>query len=416
MHQGLAEQRTDCCDLTDPATFANDRFIETLARLRQDEPVHFHTQIEGPGFWVVTRHADVSYVYANADLFSSRLGMRLGGDADAVKAVSDRMLIVTDNPEHARVRHLVGSAFTPPVIRTLDMHVKAVVRELMDTVIALGPRDFVASVARPLATYVICAFMDLPRTDWEWISRLTTEGLDSDNDDDRLAANTDLFMYFTEIIEQRRGHPGSDLISIVTRAAAASAMTGAPGFSDLDVIINLVGILIGANETTRYAVAGGLVAFTEHPDQWALLQRDPDLVASTVEEILRWVSPAVHAMRTVTQQTRLGGRILAASDRVAVWSHAANRDPAVFAAPNVFNIARKPNQHLSFGNGRHVCVAARLARMEIAAFLRELRIRVQHIRLVEPVVWSSSNFTRGPLKAVVELQPADGFALRHPER
>ncbi|MDG5807979.1 cytochrome P450 [Streptomyces ossamyceticus] len=392
-------------DLTDPALFTDDRFIDVLAHLRAEDPVYFHPEGNGRGFWVITRHADVSHVYANADLFSSRLGMRLGGNPDAVKAVADRMLIVTDNPEHMRVRRLVGSAFTPPVIRTLETHVKSVVKELMASAIADGPREFVSAVARPLPTHVICAFMGLPRTDWEWIGRLTTDGIDSEDDDVRLNANTELFLYFTEVIEERRQHPGPDLISILIRAAAEAEGAGAPPFSDVDLVVNLAGILIGANETTRYTVAGGLVALAEHHDQWVRLQQDPELVAPAVEEMLRWVSPAVHAMRTVTQQTRLGDRTLAPGDRVTVWTHAANRDPAVFSGPDEFDIARRPNRHLSFGNGRHVCVGARLARMEIAAFLEELRNRVQRIRLVEPVEWSPSNFTRGPLSVMAELEP-----------
>ncbi|WP_198539123.1 cytochrome P450 [Streptomyces graminilatus] len=345
-------------------------------------------------------------MYANDELFSSRLGMRLGANADAVKAVADRMLIVTDSPEHVRVRRLVGSAFTPPVVRDLEASVRGVVRELMDAVVADEPREFVSAVARPLPTQVICAFMDLPRTDWEWIGQLTTDGIDSDDDEVRLAANSELFLYFTEVIEERRQRPGPDLISILIRAAAEAEESGAAPFSEVDLVVNLAGILIGANETTRYAVAGGLVALANHPEQWSGLRRDASLVAPAVEEILRWTSPAVHAMRTVTAETLLGGRTLAPGDRVTVWTPAANRDPEVFPDPETFDISRRPNRHLAFGHGRHVCVGARLARMEIAAFLDELRARVRRIHLVEPVEWSPSNFTRGPLGVMVRLEPA----------
>ncbi|KPI17916.1 Linalool 8-monooxygenase [Actinobacteria bacterium OV450] len=410
MYSGGGRQRERHIDLTDPALFADDRFIDVLAHLREESPVHFHEEEDGPGFWTLTRHADVSHVYANADLFSSRSGMRLGGHADAVKAVADKMLIVTDNPEHARVRRLVGAAFTPPVIRTLESHVKDVVGELMDTTLGGAPCEFVSSVARPLPTHVICAFMALPRGDWDWIGRLTTEGIDSEDEEVRMAANTELFLYFTEVIEERRQKPGPDLISILVGAAAEAEASGEHPFSDVDLVVNLAGILIGANETTRYAVAGGLVALAEHPDQWARLRQDPELVAPAVEEILRWVSPAVHAMRTVTRQTRIGDQVLAPGDRVTVWTHAANRDPAVFPDAHVFDVARRPNRHLSFGSGRHVCVGARLARMEIAAFLEDLRTRVAEIELTVPVEWSPSNFTRGPLKVMARLSPVSSAA------
>ncbi|WP_162173363.1 cytochrome P450 [Salinispora pacifica] len=405
MHLGGNRPGEGHFDLTDPTMFAGDRFIDALSYLREHEPVHFQTEENGPGFWIVTRHADVSHVYANADLFSSRLGMRLGANPDAVKAVADRMLIVTDNPEHTYVRRLVGSAFTPPVVRTLETHVKTVVRELMDRAIADAPREFVSSVARPLPTHIICSFMGLPRSDWERIGQLTTDGIDSDDDDVRLTANSELFLYFTEAIEERRQNPGQDLITILIRAAAEAEASGAPQLGDVDLVVNLAGILIGANETTRYAVAGGLVALAKDRNQWMRLQQDQELVTPAVEEILRWTSPAVHAMRTVTQETRLGERTLAPGDRVTLWTYAANRDPSVFTEPDRFDITRHPNRHLSFGNGRHICVGARLARMEIAAFLEELRTRVQQIRLVEPVKWSPSNFTRGPLSVMAQLDP-----------
>lgn len=405
MHAGDSGQLENF-DLADPALFADDRYLDVLARLRSEDPVHFHAEADGPGFWVVTGHADVAHVYANDELFSSRLGMRLGTHPDAVKAVADSMLIVTDSPKHVRVRRLVGSAFTPPVMRALENSVKGVVHELMNDVLDTPSCDFVSAFARPLPTHVICSFMGLPRADWDLIGQLTTDGIDSDNEEVRREANSELFLYFSEIIEERRDSPGTDLISMMIRAASDAPDADRSPFSDVDLIVNLAGILIGANETTRYAVAGGLVALAEHPQQWLKLQSEPDLVAPAVDEILRWVSPAVHAMRTVTAETTLHGRRLAPGDRVTVWTAAANRDPDVFPNPDEFDLARMPNRHMSFGYGRHVCVGARLARMEISAFLEELRTRAGSIHLAESVEWSPSNFTRGPLRVVARLRPA----------
>lgn len=407
MHEGRDRMPTGDFDLADPTLFGDDRFIEVLARLRSTDPIHFHRQVDGPGFWVITRHADATYVYANDDLFGSGNGMRLGGNPDAVKAVAGRMLIVSDAPRHTRVRKLVGSAFTPPVVRALQDGVTRVVAELMDDALAATPCEFASSVARPLPTHVICSFMGLPRADWELVGQLTTDGIDSDDEETRLAANSELFLYFSEIIRDRRRRPAGDLVSTILRAAADAQETGTASFSDVDLVVNLAGILIGANETTRYAVAGGLVALAEHPAQWARLRCERNLVDTAVDEVLRWVSPAVHTMRTVTTGTRLGDRALAPGDRVTVWTAAVNRDPEVFPRADEFDIGRPRNQHLSFGHGRHVCVGARLARMEIAAFLHALRTRVDEIDLVEPVEWSPSNFTRGPLKVSARLRRSD---------
>lgn len=399
-------------DLTDPTLFADDRFMSVLDRLRSDDPVHFHPEPDGPGFWVVTRHDDASRVYADDDSFSSRLGMRLGADADAVEAVADRMLIVSDQPQHARIRRLVGSAFTPPVMHSMVESVRGVVAELMDAVITGEPCEFVSAVARPLPTHVICAFMGLPRVDWERIGLLTTDGIDSQDDGARRAANSELFFYFTKVIQERRSNPGTDLISTLIRTAdEAKASDGAKAastdtFSALDLVVNLAGILIGANETTRYAIAGGLIAFAQHPEQWRMVQSNPDLVATAAEEILRWTSPAVHAMRTVTKETRLGNRTLKAGDRVTIWTPAVNRDPEAFPHPGRFDVTRRHNRHLAFGHGRHICVGARLARLEITAVLDQLRTRVADIHLLEAPQWSPSNFTRGPVRMLTRLDRA----------
>ncbi|GAA2143447.1 cytochrome P450 [Kitasatospora kazusensis] len=388
-------------DLADPARFADDGYLAELDRLREDDPVSRHPEADGPGFWVVTRHADVCQVYSNDSLFSSNRGMRLGGDPDAVRAVADRMLIVSDPPRHQRIRRLVGSAFTPRAMRALESSIRTVVGELMDTALESGSCEFVSTVARPLPTDLVCAYMGLPRADWRTVGELTTEGIDSEDEDDRFAANTELFLYFSRVIEQRRRQPGEDMIS--SMLAAADEAAGPEPFSDVDLVMNFVGILIGANETTRYTVAGGLVALTEHPAQWQALQRDAGLVDTAVDEILRWVAPAVHALRTVTSDTELHGHTLAAGDRVTVWTAAANRDPRVFEQPERFDLARTPNRQLSFGYGRHVCVGARLARMQIAAFVEELRTRVGAIELDGPVAWNPSNFTRGPIRLPVRL-------------
>ncbi|MFB0620859.1 cytochrome P450 [Streptomyces sp. AGS-58] len=387
--------------LTDLAGFADDTFVAELDRLREEDPVHWHPQADGPGFWVVTRHADVSQVYADAELFSSNRGMRLGGDPVAVRAVADRMLVVSDPPAHQRVRKLVGAAFAPRAMRTLEGRVRSVMAELMDTALAAGRCEFVGTVARPLPTDLVCAYMGLPKGDWRMVGALTTEGIDSPDEDTRLEANTELFLYLTRIIEERRRTPGQDMISDILSAADEAE---GEGFSDVDLVMNLVGILIGANETTRYTVAGGLVALAEHPQQWRALRQDQgSLTGTAVDELLRWVAPAVHAMRTVTAEAELHGRTLAAGDRVTVWTSSANRDPRVFERPGEFDLARTPNRHLSFGHGRHVCVGARLARMQIAAFIDELRTRVAAIELEGTVEWNPSNFTRGPVRVPVRL-------------
>jgi cytochrome P450 len=400
------EDLDDCLtfDLADGSRFETDDFLTVLDTLRQHAPVHWWDSGGDRGFWVVTSHEHASHVYRSSEDYASRHGMRLGASQDAVDSVANRMLIVSDGAEHADIRKLVAATLTPPRIRALEAIVRQVVRELMDSMLAGGPAEFVSAVARPLPTNVICTFMGLPRADWAFVGDLTTNGIDSPDEDVRVAANAELFLYFSEIMEERRRRPGPDLISTIIAAADQSAAAGGRSFSDVDIMLNLTGILIGANETTRHAVAGGLVALAGHPSQWILLKENEHLIGGAVEEILRWVSPAVHAMRTALRRTRLGGHTVEAGDRVTIWTAAANRDPAVFGDPGSFEITRTPNRHLSLGDGRHKCVGARLGRLEIAAFLGELRSRVHRIDVHPPVKWSPSNFTRGPLNLTVDFE------------
>ncbi len=389
-------------DLTDPALYADDAFMAVFARLRRDSPMYFHPEPDGPGFWVVSRYRDIQSVYTDAATYASRWGMRLGNRAEAVEAVAGRMLTVSDPPQHTRVRRVVASAFSGRRLDYMSAVVDEVVEELFAGVLSAGDGDFVARFARHLPTHAICAMLNLPRADWETIGSLASDGLASDDEDIRLTANADIFMYFDDLVAERRGRPGNDLVSLLLAESEASGAR----LTDEELVVNLSGILTGANETTRYVVAGSMLAFARHPDQWQQL-KSPDVdLARAIEELLRWTTPGVHTLRTVTTATTLAGVALRPGDRVTVWNCSANRDEAVFPDADTFSITRESNPHFAFGYGRHLCVGARLARMEIDSFLRVLRRRVERIVEIGPITWSTSNFARGPLHAPLRLVPA----------
>jgi cytochrome P450 len=389
-------------DLNDPELFSDDRFLSLFASLRAESPIHFHSEADGLGFWVISRYRDIQTVYLDSSTYSSRWGMRLGNRAEAVEAVAGKMLTVSDPPDHTRARRVVAAAFSGKRLEYIEKVIDAVVDELFEDVLERQDCDFVERFARHLPTHAICAMMGLPREDWETVGALASDGLTSQDDETRLTANADIFTYFFDLVDERRRKPGHDLVS---HLLLDSEKTGT-NLSDEEIVVNLSGILTGANETTRYVVGGVLLAFVQHRDQWTLLKESADLVDRAVEEALRWTTPGVHTLRTVTADTELSGVLMRRGDRVTLWNCSANRDEDIFSDPDRFLIDRESNPHFSFGYGRHLCVGARLARMELRSYLHALRRKVQTIEVSDQVVWARSNFARGPEHIQVRLARA----------
>jgi cytochrome P450 len=393
-------------DLTDPALFSTNGFWDTLRWLRANDPVHWHEQTDGPGFWVLTRYEDIVAVYADSDTFSSRFGMNLGSNAAAVSAVSQRMLIVSDPPDHTQLKRVFYKAFGPPELPRLDRLAKQVAHEVVARAVAASEIDFL-DYAKLLPNYVVCAVMDLPRTDWEWVGRITTDAFEGETEEIRSGAHAEIFLYFEDLLYERRGGDKDDFISRIARDRRATDVHGEERLlSDEEIVFNCNGVLAGANETTRYSAAGGVLALIQHPDQWDELRAGaPAGIPDAVEEILRWTGPGVHALRTATRPARIGTRQIAAGDRVTLWNVSANRDESVFDEPTRFRIDRNPNRHIAFGAGRHLCLGARLARLELAAFCTELIAQVGRIELLGTPTYNASNFTWGLTHLPIRLEP-----------
>jgi cytochrome P450 len=394
-------------DLKDPGLFERDEFGEVFAWLRANEPVYWHEEHDGPGFWVLTRHADIVRAYGDDELFSSEFGMRLDSDPAAVAAAAGKMLIVTDPPAHAELRQVVGRGFGRSAMPRIEEVVRRTVFTVVDEAVAAGELDFL-DVAKKIPNYVVCELMGLPREHWEWVGDTTTEAFDALDADDRLAAYGELFLLFTELVMERRENPGDDFISMI----AKDSTRGGRELSDEEVIVNCNGVLSGANETTRYTMAGAVLELLREPTHWHWLRTaGPAGIASTVEEALRWTCPGVHALRTVTRPTEIGGIPIAAGDRVTLWNSSANRDETVFFDPDHFRPDRTPNKHVTFGSGRHFCIGARVARLELTTFLEALVSKVDHLELTGEPRFNASNFTWGLRTLPVRLAARTGAAV-----
>ncbi len=337
--------------------------------------------------------------------------MRLGSDPAAVAAVTQRMLIVSDVPHHTRLKRALQQAFGPQQMPRLEALVEQVVGELVTESAEHEELDFI-DLAKQLPNRVVCAVLGIPRADWAWIGALTTDAFDSPDEAVRSSAHSEIFLYFIELLAERRARPGDDLVSQIAHDTLVDEGDGSERpLSDHEIVFNLNGVLSGANETTRYSAAGAVHMFAEHPDQWRLLRAlGPDGIAPAVEEVLRWTTPGVHALRTAAHDTEINGIPVAAGARVTLWNVSANRDEEVFADPHAFRVDRRPNRHVAFGHGRHLCLGARLARFELGALLSEMLAVLDGFELAGPVSFNSSNFTWGINSLPVRLLRSRAFA------
>ncbi|GAA2619366.1 MULTISPECIES: cytochrome P450 [Streptomyces] len=400
-------------DLLDPGPFGRNDFWPAFTWLRAHSPVHWHPEpgSDDGGFWALSRHRDIMKVYADSDTFSSARGMRLGSDPAAVAAVAQRMLIVSDVPHHTRLKRALHQAFGPQQMPRLEAMVEKVVGELVAEAAERDELDFI-DLAKQLPNRVVCAMMGIPRADWAWIGALTTDAFDSPDDEVRTSAHSEIFLYFIELLAERRARPGDDLVSQIAHDTLVDEGDGTERpLSDHEIVFNLNGVLSGANETTRYSAAGAVHMFAEHPDQWRLLRGlGQGGIAPAVEEILRWTTPGVHALRTAVRDTEINGIPVAEGARVTLWNVSANRDEEVFADPHAFRVDRRPNRHVAFGHGRHLCLGARLARFELGALLTEMLGALDGFELAGPVTFNSSNFTWGINSLPVRLLRSRAFA------
>jgi cytochrome P450 len=384
----------DPLDLVDPERYARRGYPHDVwTWLRAEAPV---ARIEAPGFkpfWAITRHADIMEIARQPTRFSSEYGITLARVGQPVMKMPD-MVVMLDPPRHVPMRRVVSGRFTPKAVRTQQDDVDRMGTEILDGAVtgdSGGECDFVERIAAPLPLAVIAWMLGLPRDDWALLFRLSNEVIGNNDPEYRQPgespgktvrrARRELHAYFSKLIEERRRDPTDDLVSELIRGRIDDAPLTE------EQLVGYCELLVEAgNETTRNAISGGLVAFCENPDQWEELRAQPDLLPDAVEEILRWVTPISHFTRTATEDCEVGGVTISRGDQLALYFGSANRDEAVFEDPFAFRIDRRPNPHLAFGFGEHVCLGGHLARVEIETIFRHLLERLEWFELSGPVV------------------------------
>jgi cytochrome P450 len=300
------------------------------------------------------------------------------------------MLNMMDDPRHRRIRALVSRGFTPHRIGALEPELRRRTRAILDAVPADGVCDFVTDVARELPLQAICLLLGVPQQDRAMLCDWMDRGLEAESGE---ALNREygrmLAGYGVELIRARRQQPGDDLLSVVIQAHMPSEDPPTLGDDELMFFFSL--LFTAGSETTRKAIAGGLRALVESPAELTRLRREPALLDSAIEEIVRWTTPSIYKRRTATCDVELCGQKIRAGDKVTFWEMSANRDERVFAEPFRFDVGRDPNPHLGFGQGVHYCLGANLARLEMRVMFEELLARYVRFEIIGPAVFTREN-------------------------
>ncbi|HZR79972.1 MAG TPA: cytochrome P450 [Candidatus Binatia bacterium] len=392
----------DPLDLVDPARFARCGSPHAVwRRLRAEAPV---AHLAPPGyrpFWAIAKHADVVAIASQPELFSSAHGIILG-KADAPAAPSE-MVVTLDPPRHGPMRRVASRRFTPRALHAQRADVERIALEILDRAATGGDVaecDFVERIAAPLPIAVVACMLGVPAPDWDLLFRWTNEVIGKDDPEYRRPGETpgqtirrarmELHAYFERLVELRRGDPADDLVSELVRAE----IDGVP-LTTRQVLSYCELMVEAGNETTRNAISGGLLAFSEHRGEWEKLRHRPELLSHAVEEVLRWVSPIIHFTRTATEDCEVRGARISAGEQVALFWASANRDEEVFSDPFAFRVDRHPNPHVAFGVGEHFCMGAHLARLELETIFRHLLARLTSFEVSGAVERLSSAVNAG---------------------
>jgi cytochrome P450 len=384
-----------------------DAAFETL---RNERPMAFFAEPDlvpdfievGPGYWAVTRHADIIEASRQPEIFCSGRGATSIPDMPDMFLEFFGSMINMDDPRHARLRRIVSRGFTPRMLKKLEGDVQRAAAGIVDDLIEKGGGDFVTEVAARLPLRIICDMMGIPESQHDLVFTRSNVILSmgdpeyipegADIGAALLGAGQDLAMLVQELGRMRRDHPTDDVTS-----ALVNADVDGEHLDDAELGSFFILLVVAGNETTRNAISHGLKLITDHPEQRAAWLSDIEGVTPTaVEEIVRYASPVIWMRRSATQDTALGGEKIAEGDKLLLFYNSANRDAAVFRDPHRFDVRRDPNPHVGFGGpGPHFCLGAHLARREISVMFRELLTRVPEVSATGDPERLRSSFING---------------------
>lgn len=396
--------------LLDPASYHEHGYPWAVwERLRREEPVAFVEGGFGGDCWAVTRHADIVAVETDPLTFRNGPKLTMGADASAF-----RMIVNMDPPDHTAHRALANRHFMPRSIEWVRQMAEGIVTETLDRVMERNGEviDLQEDVANMVPTAVVSAYLGAPREMWPRIIEWTSQIINAN--DPKVAGEQGtmaLLMQATGAIMQvhgatfadRRANPREDLMTALVEAR----IDGQP-LSDLELASWGVILTTAGHETSQSTFGMGVHTLLQHPDQLARLRADPGLLPRAIEEMLRYLSPAIHFCRTPVRDVEVGGAKIRAGEHMVMFYPSANRDPAQFENPDVFDIERASNRHLAFGCGPHQCIGMHLARLELRVMFEQFLRRVETIELAGEPERVYTNSTGGYKRLPVRLKVNPG--------
>lgn len=392
---------TEGIDLMDLRPFADGTDSHIFAALRDENPLHWNAEPNGPGFWSVTRYEDVKTVATSFEDFSVTAGTQIA--SRRAEGEGARSIHHVDPPEHGPLRGIVTPHVRPVKIKSLEPDIAAVIDALFDAALDAGEIDLVSTITSQLPLVMIGRLLGAPLEDCpnllRWTNQMASEDPDySDGPETAARARDEVFGYFRGLEQLRRECPADDLISVLT----AAELDGVPltrGYLDAYYLI----LMVAGNETTRNLLSGGVQLLHENPQWWDYMRNNPAKIRLVVEEMVRMTSPVLSMRRTAARDIEMHGKTIRQGDKVVMWFCSANRDERVFENPEEFRGDRFPNEHLGFGWGAHACLGSNLARLEAKLFFTRLVERGLNIDVTGDVNRLHSNFFRGIKTLPVEV-------------
>jgi cytochrome P450 len=398
----------------DPDAYTDpNRWHRSATRVRAERPI-LPVDLPGyPPFWAITTHADVMEVERHPDVFTNA-PVTIIVDEQRVEEMRSteppvKAIVQMDGDQHKANRAIVNDWFKPGSVKRLEARIDELAKHSVGQMAAMGGRcDFAQDVAVHYPLQVILSILGLPEQDYGRMLQLTQELFGPEDpdmgrvteDDSQVAVLLDFATYFVELAAARRAAPTTDLASVI-----ANAEIGGEPLSDMDLVGHYVVIATAGHDTTSHAIAGGLLALIERPDQLALLQAQPELIDGAADELIRWVSPVKHFVRTCRERFTIRDVIFEPDDLLLLSYASASRDEGLFADPFRLDVRREnASAHMAFGFGRHYCLGAHLARMEVRAIFRELLGRLDHVELDGPPTWVRSHFIQGPKRVPIRYE------------
>ncbi|EJM70006.1 cytochrome P450 [Pseudomonas sp. GM49] len=375
---------------------------EAFAALRANKPVTWSEFPEGSpeygseGFWSVTRYDDVVAVSGDAKTFISGQGTILG-DQSVEEAHQEGWFLNMDAPQHFKLRQVVARAFSPQGVAKMTDAAKRYAVEVVAAAKERGECDYARDVAQAFPVEVVCDFLGAPKENRKRLHELTVTALAGDTlGENAIPAITSAFAelndYGRQLAVEKRKNPGDDILSLILAAEVEGKK-----LNDVEAGYFFQLLVTAGMETTGTVGAHAMKCFLEFPDQMKIWANNPAAVAVTgFEELVRWVTPVMHMRRTATRDTEINGQHIAEGQKVVMWYNSANRDDSKFENPNKFDVLRSPNPHLGFGGGgRHTCLGAHLARLELPFLIAETLKEFKNIELTAEPEMIPSRFING---------------------